>query len=167
MRIKSLILAGLIAGLLSGCFHKTRDPRPDYGARVADDAPPSSQETYYEDQPGKVWVPGRWARLNDQWVWQPGFHQDERKGHVYVAGHWDRDVKTGKFVWVDGGWEPEREGVTYVPGHWGKSGETVVWYRDKWVANQPGTVWMKGTWKLENGEHVWVEGHFAQLSAEN
>jgi hypothetical protein len=162
--IKSL----LVVALLGGCHMfggGATNPRPEYGAKVADETPPESQETYFEAKAGKVWVPGRWARIDDQWKWQPGYYEDARAGQVYVAGYWDRDKKTGKFVWIDGRWEKEREGVVYVPGHWAKRGETVVWYRDRWEKIPAGHVWIEGGWTEENGERVWKDGHFAQLSA--
>ncbi len=156
---KHLLLVGLASALLgaAGCAH-SQSNHPSLGETSAIEAPPAPLDPYYTDKPGHVWVHGRWARNDGQWVWQEGYYEKERPGQVYCNGFWDR--KDGSFVWVDGYWKEPRAGHVYVPGYWGYRGTTYVWIRERWEKERPGQVWVPGAWEDVDGEKAWNDGHW-------
>jgi hypothetical protein len=161
-RMRLFLLALVIA---AGCSATVQGPRPDYGKLTAHEAPPSALDPYFEDKADHVWVPGRWARLGDQWMWQPGFHQKARPGFVFLAGYWDRDAKTKQFAWRAERWIAERLGKTHVPGHWDRRGVAIVWIRDKWVVTKPGERWVPTKWTGDGDARTLVRGHWAERTA--
>jgi hypothetical protein len=161
---KHLILAGMVAALLGTVGCATSGPkRPQIGVRVADEAPPAPLDPYFEDKADHVWVHGRWARQNDQWVWQAGYHEKTREGLVYCNGFWEK--KGGEFVWTDGTWKEPRPGHVYVPGYWGYRGSTYVWIRERWEPVREGQVWIPGKWENVDGEKAWNDGRWDDATA--
>lgn len=161
--LKSVLFAGLVAGLLgaAGCHGNAGPKRPEPGSLTAAEAPPAPQDVYYEDEPGQVWVHGRWAWMKDQWVWQPGYHQPNQPGLVWSNGRWER--RGGGFSWVEGSWEQPRAGFTHVPGHWDFRGSAYVWILERWEPDQEGGVeWQPGRWVSKD---EWVDGHWAARTA--
>ena len=57
--------------------------------------PPPRYEPVPRAMPGQVWVPGRWAWNEREYVWQAGQWQGARPDYVYAPGRW---------VAADGGW---------------------------------------------------------------
>jgi hypothetical protein len=76
----------ILATVATAC--RVGEPMPlplahaDLGAPPADnlDAPPPRK--------GYAWVPGRWARSGDQWVWLHGYFERERPGYAWKPGRW-------------------------------------------------------------------------------
>lgn len=158
-RFNQLVLIGLVAGSLggTGCVARTQ-ARVEIGARSAPEAPPSATEVYFEEKPGHVWVHGRWARQNNQWIWQPGHYEAERPNMVWLNGYWDR--RDGKFVWVEGRWAQRREGQVFIPGYFDQRGNANVWIRDRWEPERVGDTWIPGRWEKDGGERRWVDGRW-------
>lgn len=83
MRVRAVILAALAA---AGCYRDAPPVPPgahaDIGPPPADcaDAPPA--------RAGMVWIPGRWARSGDRWVWLEGYFEAPRPGYRYEPGRW-------------------------------------------------------------------------------
>lgn len=165
-KLRQLLVAGTVAVLLTGaaagCGGAARQ-RVEIGARVAPEAPPSAQEVYFEHKAGQVWVHGRWARQDEQWVWQPGYHQPAQPGKVWMNGYWDR--QDGRFVWVEGHWGEPRVGQVFVPGYWDTRGSAHVWIRDRWEPERPGEVWVPGAWEGDEGARAWADGHWQAQTA--
>lgn len=158
LRLSLLIV--IVAGLAAGCrAPAVESPRPSLGELISPLAPPAPLDPYYEDEPGQVWVHGRWARIDGQWHWQPGYHVPARPGEVFVNGYWDK--RGGQFEWVPEAWRPERPGFVYVPGRWDHRGSAFVWIRDQWLPAQEDKVWVQGRWSVEGDQRVWVDGRWA------
>lgn len=136
--IQSLLFATVLAASACHMGKGSSNPRPDYGELVAYEAPPSPLEIEFQEKEGHVWVHGRWARMNDQWVWQPGFHQKVVAGKLWSNGYWQH--KKGEFVWREGAWIDPRPGFAYVPGRFDKRGEAYVWILEKWERDESATV---------------------------
>lgn len=164
-KLERLLHAGLVVGILmgAGCAAGNGQRRAELGARSSPVSPPSASVCFFEDKPGHVWVHGRWARQEGQWVWQPGYHEPARPGMVWMNGFWDR--QDGTFVWVDGKWAPAREGQVFVPGHLDQRGTANVWIRDRWEPVREGEVWVPGAWTVEDGEQRWTDGRWETRQA--
>src|SRR5580658_4145055 len=94
----------LVAVATAGCARAAAPAAPvasaDIGAPPADkDAPPP--------RAGFVWIPGRWARSGDRWVWLEGYYERTRPHLRWEPGRWvevpsDRtrgaDVEWASFV---------------------------------------------------------------------
>jgi hypothetical protein len=154
MRNFAYVLIVLLAA--AGCRAATASgPRGELTAR---EAPPAPLVPDFEHKAGHVWVHGRWARVNDEWVWQAGHHERERDGLVYRNGTWER--VNGQWTWIAGAWIAPRPGHIYVPGHFDVRRDTFVWIRDRWEPARAG-VWVPGRWADENGERRWTDAHWA------
>jgi hypothetical protein len=134
-----------------------------YGDKVAEEAPPEPRDVFFEERPGQIWVHGRWARTEGQWMWQEGWYEPEREGFVYCNGRWEKKGPT--FVWVDGTWEPERVGFVYLPGYWGDRNGTYVWIQGRWEKERPSEVYIKGSWTIEDGEPKWTDPRWEPIAS--
>jgi hypothetical protein len=150
--IACLLLAVLCA---AGCSAATTQaPR---GALTAREAPPAPIEPSFAYRPGHVWVHGRWAYVDERWVWQDGYYEPDRPGFVYRNGTWER--VQGVWVWKRGEWIEPRAKQIYVPGHFDRRHDTYVWIRERWEPARAG-VWIPGRWADESGEPQWTPGHW-------
>lgn len=84
--------------VLSGCTGST------YGTArlVVATPPPPPRAVYVQPRAGYVWVPGRWMRYDNQWVWREGYWMRARPGYVYVPGRWER--RGDQYYWIDARW---------------------------------------------------------------
>jgi hypothetical protein len=93
-RLQKFVMVAFTALLLgtgTGCIHE---------AYVADRAPPPPRVVVVSARPGYVWIDGRWAFIDDEWVWQSGYWARERPGYIYVQGRWV--VRERHYHWRDG-----------------------------------------------------------------
>ncbi|MBT8493890.1 MAG: YXWGXW repeat-containing protein [Deltaproteobacteria bacterium] len=65
-------------------------PRPRYRQSVA-------------QQPGLVWVRGRWLYRSGRWEWRRGRWIKARAGFRYLPGSWVQ--RRGRYHWVEGRWQ--------------------------------------------------------------
>nr|HEX4314817.1 YXWGXW repeat-containing protein [Kofleriaceae bacterium] len=83
MRVRAVIA---VAVAVAGCY---RDAAPVPPGASADIGPPPAE---LADAPpakaGMVWVPGRWARSGDRWVWLAGYFESLRPGYRFEPGRW-------------------------------------------------------------------------------
>jgi hypothetical protein len=122
-------------------------------------APPVAVNVEYYDyghRPGHVWVNGRYAYVNNAWVWHAGYWQPERAGNYWVQGYWA--PQGNQHVWVDGYWAAPRQGYVYVDGYWDWHGNGYVWRHGTWEVDRPGHVYVGGTWTTYNGRRTWQRG---------
>jgi hypothetical protein len=96
MRLKSLLLTSVLAGLLAGCVVHAR---PAY----VETAPPQPQYEEVYARPGYVWVRGHWEWDRGRWRWERGHWESERRGHVWRDGYWQN--RGGRYYWVEGTWQ--------------------------------------------------------------
>ena len=66
--------------------------------------PPLRYEAVPLARPGQVWVPGRWAWNERDYVWRGGHWQEARPDYVYAPGRWVQ--AGGGWRWVDDQWKP-------------------------------------------------------------
>jgi hypothetical protein len=66
--------------------------------------PPLRYEAVPRARPGQVWVPGRWAWNERDYVWYGGHWQQARPDYVYAPGRWVQ--AGGGWRWVDDQWKP-------------------------------------------------------------
>lgn len=110
--LASLVLAGSVVGLASGCIVRAHGQVAAPVAYVeVEEEPPPPRAVVVETRPGFVWVEGRWTRGGNRWVWSDGFWERERSGHVWEQGRWQRQGRG--HVWVQGRW---RAGGNANPG---------------------------------------------------
>lgn len=159
--MRKLILLVALAGCVSASKREV-----SLGVLTTTEIPPEPTRVAFEPKDDHVWVTGRWARLDDQWVWQDGHHEPAREGEVWCNGYWDRG-KDRKFVWVPGRWIPERPGFVFEPGHWGFRGRQYVWIRDRWEKQRPMETWVHGHWEVVDGAEAWTDGHWEAWFAKN
>lgn len=70
---------------------------------VANDPPPEQVEAVpVSPGPNYVWIKGHW-RWAGRWVWTPGHWDAVRRGHEWVAGHWEHR-RGRRWIWVPGHW---------------------------------------------------------------
>ncbi len=156
----------LLACALSAaaCVSSTKQ-HVQLGVLATAEVPPEPTDVAFEPKDDHVWVTGRWARVDDQWVWQDGHHEPARDGYVWCNGFWDRKDK--KFVWVAGSWEPARPGWVFEPGHFGFRGRQYVWIRDRWEEQRPFETWIHGSWEVVDGVPAWNDGHWEESFAKH
>jgi hypothetical protein len=131
---------------------------------VAYGSPPPAEvvdvDLYYDQRPGYVYVNGRHTWVNNQWVWQNGYYEPERVGHVYVQGYWNN----GR--WQNGYWAPNRVGYTYVDGYWDRRGRGHVWVNGGWQANRnDGSYYQRGGWTSNGGVRSYNRGGWVRGNA--
>jgi hypothetical protein len=66
---------------------------------------------------------------------QPESRPPERRGFVWVEGHWEWEA--GEWKWKRGKWERERSGMRWEPGRWERRGDRYVFVRGRWVQAEP------------------------------
>jgi hypothetical protein len=72
-------------------------------------APPSPRyEAVPRPLPGRIWVPGRWAWNEREYVWRTGQWQSARPDYVYAPGRWV--VGDGGWRWSEDQWHRRPEG---------------------------------------------------------
>lgn len=164
MRTNELVVVAMLGAALaaaSGCAAGVTLGTKERGATLASEAPPAPLDPYFVDKPGHVWVHARWARIDHQWVWQPGHHEPEQPGKVYVCGRWER--KKNAYEWRDARWVDERAGHAFAPGRYEHRGTQYVWIMDAWVPRPTlGAVWVPGKWIEGPDANVFVEGHWME-----
>ena len=102
----NIILAGVVAGLVSGC---ELYPRPPGGEIVVSGAPPPppQQEQVQSPMPGPgyAWIEGSWVwGADNKWDWQAGhWSHQPYPGAVWVPHHYA--YHDGRHVYVEGRWE--------------------------------------------------------------
>ncbi len=57
-----------------------------------------------------------------------------RRGHTWVAGHWNYSNRKGRYVWRKGHWQRNRKGQNYVAGKWVTSNGGHKWVAGRWTA---------------------------------
>ena len=94
-RIRSIVLAISIAGLLSGCTTVAYVPK----------APPAPKTEVRPAKPGPshTWVNGHWKWNGHRYVWVSGHWSKSRGGKQWVSGHWTKTPRG--HVWVAGHWK--------------------------------------------------------------
>jgi hypothetical protein len=92
----------LLAALVASSLGSVALPAfaQDYGYRNA--PPPPRQEYAPPQRRGQVWVPGHWERQNRQYVWVQGFWVRERGVQHYRPAHWEE--RNGRWYFVQGSW---------------------------------------------------------------
>lgn len=120
--------------------------------------PPVVHVEYYAygDNPGHVWVNGRYVYSGNQYAWQPGYWQAERPGQYWVQGSWTQ--QGNGYVWVDGYWAAPRAGYVYVDGYWDARPEGYAWVQGTWEVERPGYVYVGGSWSTYSGRRTWQRG---------
>lgn len=127
---------------------------------VASQPPIVAEVEYYDygENPGNVWVNGRYAYVNNQWVWYAGHWQPEREGQYWIQGAWE--PRGNQWVWIDGHWEGPHNGYTYVDGYWDDRGNGYTWIAGTWEVERPGHVYVGGSWTTYNGRRTWSRGRW-------
>src|SRR5687767_8804451 len=69
-------------------------------------APPPPREERFANRRGFVWVPGHWDWENGQYVWVDGKYERERRGKRFRQARWE--LQNGAWVRVDGSWDDDR-----------------------------------------------------------
>ncbi|MBL8949734.1 MAG: YXWGXW repeat-containing protein [Myxococcaceae bacterium] len=131
---------------------KPRPPLPE----------PKKEDPDPAEDPGAVWVPGRWQwhEGDGEWVWVDGYWgaprvrpalRDEGEGAppnpgaLWARGHWEWRARPGKWEWVSGYWQappPKVENRGAPPGE--------------------GAPWNAGYWRWRGKMFVWVDGHWGK-----
>lgn len=100
-----LWLAATLAALAAGCGglpyeeEPLQSPEAPPPARLEIPAPPAA--------PGRIWIPGRWVRSGEEWVWSPGRHVDPGDpGLLWIPGTWSE--QGGRWNYTPGRWIPDR-----------------------------------------------------------
>jgi hypothetical protein len=118
-------------------------------------APPAAVDVYSEPRPGYVFVNGRYAFVNNAWVWQRGYYVPERPGYVYVQGYWNSGA------WTDGRWEASRPGYVHTGGYWEPRGRGYEWRPGAWEREREGHVYVRGGWSAgPGGTRTWQHGRW-------
>jgi hypothetical protein len=159
--MRTIILLAVVAlSAGSGCHAGMKAGTMERGATLAPDAPPAPRDPYFVDKPGEVWVHGRWAWLDHQWVWQPGHHEKAREGQELVCGRWER--RKNAYEWIESAWVPKRPGFAFAPGHWDWRSTQFVWILDSWEPEKTGMVWVPGRWIEGSDGKLFIDGHWAE-----
>jgi len=96
--MKTVFLSATLVTALAACTVSGR------GVIVADvEPPPPRARVVIESRPGRVWINGHWARIDDRWEWEEGYWEVEHPGHRWVEGRWE--AREGRYFWVEGRWE--------------------------------------------------------------
>ena len=111
---------------------------------------------FEREQKGKKHRPGQWQQKGDYWEWvaeawdddvvvapaddrprkkPPGKKTEkvgQKKGYLWIEGHWEWKVKSGEYEWEKGHFERVREAEVWVPGEWVAEGDYWVWTAGTW-----------------------------------
>jgi len=123
--------------------------------------PPTVVHVEYYDygyRPGQVWVNGRYTYVNNQWVWNAGYWQNERSGYYWVQGSWQ--PQGNQYVWVDGYWAEPRANQIYVDGYWDYRETGYVWTPGYWETDRPGHVYVSGTYTTVGNRRTYMRGRW-------
>src|SRR5688572_28390322 len=171
-----LLVGVMFAALAAGCYAhghvRERGPIPiavlatavevnAIEAAVSTPPPAVVHVEYYDygHRPGQVWVNGRYTYVNNQWVWNAGYWQQERAGYYWVQGAWQ--PQGNQYVWVDGHWAEPRAGHIYVDGYWDYRGNGHVWVPGYWETDRGhGHVYVSGSYTVVNGRRTYSRGRW-------
>lgn len=119
-------------------------------------APPPPREERFENRRGFVWVPGHWDWQNGQYVWVEGRYERERRGKRWRQPKWE--LRDGVWVRIDGDWDDD------VPvGNYPTQAPPAP--REERPGTKAGFVWVRGRYEWRNGNYEWVPGHWERERA--
>lgn len=145
-------------------------------------APPQAREERVVARPGFVFVRGQWEwdEWKDEWVWQPGHWERERRGKRWRDHRWEN--QGGEWVRVDGGWDDDdfdaddfptaepprprdeviapRAGFVWIPGRWEWRRRQWQWVDGRWEAERVGSRFTPGRWEYVSGRWRWTDGRW-------
>ena len=95
--------------------------------------------------PRHRWTRGFWRYDRTQYVWVPGYWQDE----TAYAPYGPPAVR-----YENPGYAPSAE-YFYVPGYWRWSGREYTWYGGRWESRRSGYEYSRARWEQVNGRWVY------------
>lgn len=149
MRALTLILVAALGGS-AAAQPVVRDHRG--GAPVVDatprQAPPPPRVERSGTRRGHVWVAGHWDWRAGRWQWVPGRYERVRKGKRWRSVNWEN--RNGAWVRVGGDWEDAPLYPTQAPPP----------PREERQAQRRGFIWVTGRWDWRDGDWQWTPGHW-------
>lgn len=104
MHRKLMLALSLVMLASSACVVRAHAAVPVDAEVIVQEPPaPQAEVITVAPSPNHVWIKGHWG-WHGRWVWENGYWETIRVGHVWVEGHWTR----------------HRHGWVWVPGHWNR-----------------------------------------------
>jgi len=132
-----------------------------------DQPPPPPQRDDLRADVGFVVLPGRWAWINGEYVWQRAQRSRVNPGKHYVPGEWvERD---GHWIWTNGAWQDDSEGTRSPPFRPDRDRDRPRRQppapREERIERRDGYVWARGHQEWRGNDYVWIPGHWEPTRA--